>query len=287
MSSHSLWRNTATFNLPYQTANGTSMPMSFFVYPADEAKARVDFSVLPDVMTYYASILGEYPFLREKYGVAEFRQQSFREHQTVPSLGAAFITGDHKNDQVLAHELAHQWFGNALSVSNWSHVWLNEGFATYSALLWMEHSKGKAAYDASIAARMKLQFPWAVYIRDSTDVGHMFGAVTFQKGALVLHMLRHVMGDSAFFRSLKAYVAENKYHNVATADWQRVCERESHQSLDRFFQQWVYGTGMPSYKLEWTQRRSGNGFAAVDLTVTQEQDSTLFAMPIDIALRTA
>ena len=117
----------ASFNLPAHTSSGDSLPMMFFVFPEDETKARQDFSVLPNIMAHHIARFGDYPFAKEKYGVAEFPIQSFREHQTIPSYGPRYITGDHRNDWILAHELAHQWFGDALSVRNWSDAWLNEG----------------------------------------------------------------------------------------------------------------------------------------------------------------
>jgi aminopeptidase N len=274
-----------TFALSSRTALGASLPMQFFVFPEDEAKARIDFSVLPQILAHHTARLGDYPFLREKYGVAEFPVESFREHQTIASYGPRFITGDHRNDWILAHELAHQWFGDALTVRNWSDVWLNEGFATYAAFLWLESARGKAAYDSVVAARMKLDFPGSVYITDSTDVDHMFGPVTFFKGALVLHMLRHVMGDSLFFRSLRRYVTENRYKNVTTAAFQAVCERTLNRSLDWFFKEWVFGTGAPAYTLKWTQRRAARGFD-VDVTLDQTQEGAVFTMPVDLLLHT-
>ena len=113
----------------------------------------------------------------------------------------------------------------------------------------------------------------------------MFDRVTFSKGALVLHMLRHVLGDARFFRAIRTYVAQNRYGNVSTAAFEKAFEHEFHGSLDWFFKQWVRGTGAPAYESAWTQRRSGRGFV-VDLTLRQIQDGALFTMPIDVAFTT-
>jgi len=274
------------FSLDALTASGEGMPMHFFVFPEDEARARTDFSILPQLLAYHTARLGDYPFIHEGYGIAEFPIESFREHQTIPSYGPRFITGDHRNDWILAHELAHQWFGDALTVRNWSDVWLNEGFATYTAFLWLERARGRAAYDSVVSVRMKMDFPGSVFIADSTDVDHMFGPVTFFKGALVLHMLRHVMGDTLFFRALRTYVAENLYKNVATATFQAVCERVFERPLDWFFKEWIYGAGAPAYELKWTQRRAAGGFD-VDVLISQVQGGAVFTMPVDVALHTA
>jgi aminopeptidase N len=280
----------ATFSLEYREPSGKRMPLQFFVFPEDEAKARVDFSVLPEMLAHHTARFGDYPFWREKYGVAEFPIESFREHQTVPSYGPRFITGDHRNDWILAHELAHQWFGDAVTVQNWSDAWLNEGFATYAAFLWIERAHGKAAYDSVIATKMKLDYPGTVFLADSSDVDHMFERETFFKGALVLHMLRHVLGDTLFFRAVRSYVAENLHKNVTTTTLQLVCERMAHQPLGWFFTEWIYRTGAPAYRLTWTMQRRRVGTDrrfVVDLTVKQIQDGQTFAMPLDIALRTA
>lgn len=268
----------------YYRHDGDSLPLTFFVYPQDERKAREDFSVLPDIMASHVAVFGPYPFLREKYGVAEFATHSYREHQTIPSYAAMMITGDHQYDATLAHELAHQWFGNSLSVLNWSDVWLNEGFSTYATALWQEHRGGASAYRARMAALDRSDFTGPVYIADSTNVDTMFTGTTFAKGAWVLHMLRHVMGDAAFFRALKSYTARHAYQNVQTSDWQRECERAAGRPLGWFFRQWVYGDSRPGYAVGWSTRKPPGGTRLV-LTVRQTQAETpVFDMPLDVRI---
>jgi len=267
----------------YRAANGTIMPLVFYVFPADEEKARRDFSVLPDMMRSHVSHFGEYPFLREKYGIAEFTTHSFREHQTLPSYSQMLITGDHKNDAILAHELAHQWFGNSISVRDWRHVWLNEGFATYAAMLWQERSGGPASYRAALqkADGDNLQGP--VFIADQTDSKALFRAATFYKGAWVLHMLRRVMTDERFFTALRAYVSEYSYRNVTTDDFQAVCERHYGKSLEWFFQEWIYGVSRPTYEVSWTSGVDNE----LSLVIRQVQsDAPAFAMPIEVLIGT-
>lgn len=279
-----------TFTTYYHPAAGDSMPMTFYVYPQDLSKARRDFSVLPELMRSHVSFFGEYPFLREKYGIAEFARPSYREHQTLPSYGAALITGDHRNDAVLAHELAHQWFGDYVSVRSWSDVWLNEGFATYAAALWQERWGGPPAYRAAMAAADRADFSGSLYIPDSTDIAAMFTTTTFEKASWVLHMLRHVLGDAAFFGALRDYLREYGGGNATTADFERVCERRYGRSLAWFFREWVYGTSRPIYAVDWASApTSGGAGAAQALRITIQQlqrDAPPFTMPIDVTVHT-
>jgi aminopeptidase N len=272
--------NYDTFTLYAPLTRGDSLPLSFFVYPRDLSKARTDFSVLPEIMPVYERLFGPYPFAREKYGVAEFPIGSFREHQTLPSYGSSFITGDHRNDWILAHELAHQWFGNSLSVASWSDAWLNEGLATYAAALWREASGGKRAYAATMGKFRKGDLHGSLYVPDSLDVKDMFSDVTFQKGAWVLHMLRHVMGDSAFFSGLRKYVAQHSYRNVTTNEFRQAMETAAGEDLKWFFEEWVYGAALPQYELR--QERQGS---AMSQRVSIRQIQTLgpaFRMPLDL-----
>jgi len=275
--------NYESFVRFYRDSAADSMPVTFYVYPEDRAKAERDFAGLIDMLESHVATFGPYPFRREKYGVAEFPIRSFREHQTLPSYGASLITGDRKNDWILAHELAHQWFGNLLTVASWSHIWLNEGFATYAFALWQERRGGDSAYRAAMRGLYQPEFEGSLYVGDSMDVSHFFGPTTFSKGAWVLHMLRHVMGDASFFHALRAYVRDFSYGNVVTEDFQRVCEREYGRPLGWFFKEWVYGTGQPAYRLDWASAAQGGDNVTL-VTVAQSSSAGSFTMPLDLRI---
>jgi aminopeptidase N len=275
--------NYQTFVRFYHDSAADSMPITFYVYPEDRAKAERDFAGLGDMLESHVATFGPYPFRREKYGVAEFPIPSFREHQTLPSYGAPLLTGDRRNDWILAHELAHQWFGNLLTVANWSHIWLNEGFATYGFALWQERRGGDSAYRAAMHGLYQPAFEGSLYVPDSMDVSHFFGPTTFSKGAWVLHMLRHVMGDSTFFHALRAYVRDFSYRTVVTEDFQRVCEREYGGSLGWFFKEWVYGTSQPALSLVWESAVQG-GDSVTLVTIVQTSGAGLFTMPLDLRI---
>jgi aminopeptidase N len=278
--------NYAMFRLPYQYGSSEAMPMAFYVYPEDLEKAKKQFAILPEMMKHHVTEFGDYPFVKEKYGVAEFAKASFREHQTLPSLASNFITGGHENDWILAHELAHQWFGNCVSVENWSHIWLNEGFANYAYALWKENTEGEIAYRKVMREWDKNEFAGSLFISDPTKKENLFSETTFQKGAWVLHMLRHVMGDQKFFAALKSYVKTYAYRSANTEDFEAVCEKGFGQSLDWFFKEWVYGIDRPAYQYRWRGQPIGNqSLVTVEIAQTQTNPG-VFEMPIDVAIDT-
>jgi aminopeptidase N len=261
-----------------------NMPMIFYVFPEDMKKAEKDFSVLPEIIKSHVKYFGEYPFIKEKYGVAEFTTESYREHQTVPSLGKKYITGEDKYERILAHELAHQWFGNSLSVKSWADVWLNEGFATYAFALWMESNKGKDAYFKTINGFNKKDFPGTVLVRDTINTDSMFNTTTFLKGALILHMLRHVMGDQLFFSSIKKYIQKYSGKNVSTADFIKVCETNYGRPLKWFFSEWLYTSSRPQFDLRYTYRQTETACIVNVHLIQLQKNGTIFKMPVDIQI---
>ena len=271
------------FSLPYSDKSGRILPLDFYLFAQDIESARRDFSVVPKILSSYEDLLGPYPFPGEKYGIAEFSRNSFREHQTLPSLGRKFITGRNENWWIIAHEIAHQWFGNAVSVESWSDVWLNESFAQYSVALWQEREEGAVAYHAFMKKLWANSFAGSVYVADPRAINKMFGDTTFGKGTWALHMLRHVMGDANFLAALKTYISERRYGHATTATWQAICERYFGKPLNWFFKEWIYETGQPVYRIEWT-RRSADQSAGYLLTLTQTQEGTIFKMPIDLSI---
>jgi aminopeptidase N len=278
--------NYTAFTLQYQYSGSETMPMTFYVYPEDLEKAQKQFAVLLDMMKHHVAAFGEYPFVKEKYGVAEFAENSFREHQTLPSFAAHLITGGHESDWILAHELAHQWFGDSITVKSWSHVWLNEGFATYAYALWKESVGGKGEYTALMRSWDKNEFVGSVFIKNNASTNDLFTDTTFKKGAWVLHMLRHVMGDEKFFTALKAYVKTYAYKSASTDDFKAVCEKHYGRSLDWFFKEWVYGINRPEYEYKWRAIQNGKR-SIVKLTINQAQkNADTFEMPIDVIIKT-
>lgn len=275
------------FDDEYRSVTGTPVPLHYFVFPADLAKARVEFAIIPSVLGVYETLFGPYPFQGEQYGITEMMLSSFREHQTVPALGKSFIEAPSASTEtedvstVIAHDLAHQWFGNSLTLRSWSDIWLNESFSNYAVALWHERRDGAADYHTFMRELDTHDFTGSPYVQDPHDFMAMFGSTTFNKGAWVLHMLRHVMGDAGFFAALRDYTAANRYGHVDTATWMSACERQYGKPLDWFFKEWVYGEGRPDIKMVWNQEGG-----ALVLKVVQTQQGQVFTMPVDVEIET-
>ncbi|MFZ0391694.1 MAG: M1 family metallopeptidase, partial [Calditrichia bacterium] len=275
--------NFSQFQDWYISTGGDSMPVDFYVYPEHLNAAIEDFNVTVPMMNFFATVFGEYPFLQEKYGLVEFPWGGAMEHQTITSYGSGLITGNHYYDYINVHELAHQWFGDAITMRSWSHIWLNEGFASYAEALWQEHLAGASAYQAYMAQLDPGSFTGSVYVADTTDINALFGQTVYYKGAWVLHMLRGVLGDADFFNALQTYANSPalQYGTAVTEDFRQICETVSGYDLSWFFDQWIYREGRPHYVFNWEV--SGNQ-APFTTTLTLHQLGGLYKMPLQIRL---
>jgi aminopeptidase N len=198
--------NYEQFSDWYAYSDTDSMEIAYYVYPEHLNAAKEDFSITVEMMEFYASVFGEYPFIEEKYGMAVFPWHGGMEHQTITSYGASLVWGTHRYDFINAHELAHQWFGDCITMRHWSHIWLNEGFASYAEALWYEHIDGKEAYHTYVNRWDQVPLNSPLFVTDSLNGNALFSRTVYDKGGWVLHMLRGVLGDSLFFESLKSYV---------------------------------------------------------------------------------
>ena len=273
--------NYASFTDWYVTATNDSMPVEYYVYPEHLSNAREDLNITVEMISCFSGLFGEYPFLKEKYGMVIFPWGGAMEHQTITSYGAGLITGNHFFDFINAHELAHQWFGDCITMRSWSHIWLNEGFASYAEALWEEYLGGKDAYLAYMRTQERPNFAGSLFVADTTDINALFSSTVYDKGSWVLHMLRGVMGDSLFLASLKTYATHPNftYSNALTEDFRDICETVSGQDLNWFFEEWVYRPGKPDYKVIW--QTIGSGPYRIKAKIVQN-NSELYIMPLEI-----
>jgi len=259
---------------------GPVMPVQHWVYPEKEAAARTDLDVTVPMLTFFSGLWGEYPFVDEKYGHALFPFGGGMEHQTCTSYGAALIRGDHRYDWIVAHELAHQWWGDSVGPAEWPEIWLNEGFATYGEALWRESVAGPAGLRAWMSSLDSRPFCGTVYDPEAAGC-NLFGQTVYDKGAWVLHMLRRVVGDVAFFQGLREYFIAFKDSSASTTDLRLVMETDSGQDLGSFFSRWVFQPGEPHYRFGWLAAPTPGGWVT-HVRIEQAQAGGLFSMPIEL-----
>ncbi len=270
-----------TYSDYYVYAPEDSMEIQFYVFPDHYDDVQVNYAKTKDMIAAFASMFGEYPFIEEKYGHAEFTWGGGMEHQTITSLGGW-------GESLIAHELAHMWWGDMITCEDFHHIWINEGFATYCEALWSEHEYGLAAYQQDMEYA-KYFGPGTIYVPDTSDFYRIFhSGLSYNKGSWVLHMLRHVVGDGTFFDILQAYYSDPslQYGNATTEEFQAVCEAVSGLDLGDFFHQWIYEEYYPIYSYSWTWEETG-GLYEIDLSIEQLQTSTVFKMPIDVTVTTS
>ena len=269
-----------TYSDWYVNAQSDSMEVQFYVFPDHLSTAKSVNAKTVSMIRAYAELFGEYPFLDEKYGHAEFLWGGGMEHQTITSLGGY-------SESLIAHELAHQWWGDMVTCADFHHIWLNEGFATYTEALWWEYSQGADAlhYDMSFNTYFGDE---TVYVENPLTDDIFYYPTTYQKSAWVLHMLRHVVGDDAFFQILHSYYTDYKFSTATTEQFRNVCERVSGKDLGTFFDQWIYKSGAPNYQWLWQKQAVDGGGWRVSGFVKQVQTfGPVFQMPIDLTIKTA
>ncbi len=255
-----------------------------YVYPETLQSTKNATAVTPSIIDLYGSLFEMYPFADEKYGHAEFGWGGGMEHTTMTFMGGW-------NRSLIAHELAHQWFGNKVTCGSWEDIWLNEGFATYLDALVIENFDGENTFKSWRTSRVNhitSQPSGSTFVSDTTSVNRIFdGRLSYNKGAMILHMLRYKLGDTDFFQSIKNYLADPKltYGYARTIDLQKHFEAVSGKDLTEFFKDWFYGEGYPTYEVTWYQNPTSK---EVQFTVNQTQSHnsvSFFEMPLPITVR--
>jgi len=273
--------NYMEFSDWFHYSENDSMEILNYVLPENFSAAKEHLSKTVDMLQIFSKLFGLYPFIKEKYGHADFGRGGAMEHQTMTSTTTY-------NENTIAHELAHQWFGDMITCRTWSDLWLNEGFAQYATALYLENKYGKPAYQEYIKNQMNnaRHAVGSLYVIDTSDVRNLFNVNrVYAKGASVLHMLRYVLGDSIFFKSIYNYANDNsyKYGTASTYDFQNVCESTSGMDLKYFFDQWVFGEGYPRYSFKWELSNANHQYL-INLNLSQVGDYSnppFFIMPIE------
>jgi aminopeptidase N len=272
-----------TFSDQYISQNGKdTLPLLYYVFHKDLENAKKDFEDHPKYLDFFAKTFGEYPFIKEKYGVAEFLwQYGAMEHQTLTGVGSNFVTGKKYFNDVYVHELSHHWWGDAVSPATWKDIWLNEGFATYSEVLWSEHLGGSKALQAAMLSKFKDDFVGKLY----NPKDNLFGPTVYDKGAWVLHMLRRETGDTLFFKILRTWFETYKFKNASTDDFKKICQTIAGKDFTRFFDQWVYkGEGQIELKYSWSVESAPEGFKLKIHTEQTQKEYGTYVFPLEFRI---
>ena len=267
--------NYSAFSNYLELDDGSQLEILNYVYPEYLGTAQNLSAETLEIMRFFNDIIGEYPFADEKYGHAQFGWGGGMEHQTMSFM-------HNLNFGLVAHEMAHQWFGDCITLGSWHDIWLNEGFATYMTGLTYENLLDGIYWDnwkRQQATSITAIADGSVYVEDTTSVSQLFSSrLSYAKGGYLLHMLRWELGDDAFFTALQNYYNDPavKYEYASQQEWVSHLEAAGDTSLTEFFNDWYYGEGYPSYQINYYTDYSDNGNEKMTITQTTSDESVDF-----------
>lgn len=254
-----------------------------YIFPEDSATVVAQTPNVIESIQLYSNLFIDYPYADEKYGHAQFGWGGGMEHQTMSFMGGF-------THSLMAHELAHQWFGDMVTCGSWHDIWLNEGFATYLTGLTYENMPGTpwwGIWKEQTSSHVMQETYGSVYCDDTTSVNRIFSSrLSYSKGAYVLHMLRWVCGDSAFFAGIHNYLLDPNltFGYAHTSDLKSHLETASGLNLTEFFSDWYYGQGYPTYNVT-TYQSSADSISILLNQTTSNSSVSFFEMPVPIRLK--
>ena len=263
------------------------LDFTWMVYPSHVDEAQLCFSRVGQMFDCFTGYWGDYPF--ETYSMGEagiYGGLGAMEHQTCSTIGHAIVAGGLAYESVIAHELSHMWWGDALTPVDFRHVWLNEGWATYAEALYYQHLAGGdwQAFLEYLDAIQQYYLSWDIEYLPIYDppLSQLFNVSQYEKGASVIHMLRYLLGDAQFEAAQLQWYEDFAYGTVDTWDYQTVMEEASGLDLEWFFEQWIFSGGYPEYEV-LTEFSDGPDSCTVHLSVNQShQVLDAFAMPVPL-----
>lgn len=262
------------------------IPVSSWVFPQNRKEGFIDYAVGTQPIEFYSKLIG--PFSYEKLAHVQSKTKwGGIENASCIFYAENSVTGKNEDEYLIAHETAHQWFGDAVTEQNWNHIWLSEGFATYLAHVYMRNVNGNEVFRKALESDRKQVILYAKHhfapIIDTTvtDYNKLLNTNSYQKASWFLHMLNEEIGDSLFFNSLRLYYSTFRDSTALTNDFQKVVEKISDRNLGTFFHEWLYQPGFPQLKINWKQTNAGN----FTLKVEQVQNNFLFHFPLEIEFK--
>ncbi len=262
-----------------------NIPVEAWVYPENREDGFHDYAPAVEILSFFNSLIGPYSYKKlanvqskTRFGGMENASNIFYYENSVTGKGGV--------DELIAHEIAHQWFGNSASEKDWHHVWLSEGFATYFTKIYIENFKGTEAMRTSLQKDRKTVIdyfnkkPVPIVNTKIENLMNLLNANSYQKGGWVLHMLRHKLGDKDFKKGIRSYYLKYQNSNALTEDLVNEMEAAGNIQLDDFFNQWVFTAGQPDLKVVWSYKKMDK---SVELSIEQLQES-LFTFPLDIEM---
>jgi aminopeptidase N len=274
------------------------IPLEYYVYKSNAKYAKLSFEKTPDIMKFFSEKIGyKYPYDKYAQTIVEDFVYGGMENITATTLTSSTIHDerahlDVSSDGLVAHEMAHQWWGDLLTCRSWEHAWLNEGFATYFTALYFEYAKGKDEFQFNVynmqrSARFadmtdKKPTVWNRYF-DPTDV---FGPHIYQRGGAILNMLRFVLGDELFWKAINYYAHKYAFQNVETNDFKIAIEEATGYNLKWFFDQWLYKAGYPIFEVKYSYDDSKK-LLKLEVEQIQPGDSLtpeVFKTPVDVEI---
>ncbi|MDX2431767.1 MAG: M1 family metallopeptidase [Bacteroides sp.] len=264
--------------------SASGLPVSSWVYPQNRDEGFSDYSVALGPIDFFEKYIAPFPFTKLANVQSKTRYGGM-ENATCIFYNERTVTGQRDKEPLFAHEIAHQWYGDAVSELDWHHIWISEGFATYLTDLYIENTHGREAFLAAMLdeKRQVLEFAkqkLAPIVDTTLPVSvKLLNKNSYEKAGWVLHMLRHELGDELFQCCVRTFYNDFKYDNALTEDFLAVVEYLSGRDFKDFFQQWFHTAGHPVLYAPWKYRRG-----QIQLTIQQQQDHHLFHFPLELRI---
>lgn len=262
------------------------IPVESWVYPQNRDEGFFDYAFATKILDFFISHIGPYSY--EKLANVQSKTTfGGLENASAIFYAEDYVTGKNEHETLIAHEVAHQWFGNSATEKEWHHLWLSEGFATYFALLYNEFTYGiEKRQEEMIKDRDEViaffkKDPMPVINPAITDPMDLLNVNNYQKGSWILHMLRIEVGDQNFWNGIRAYYQQFRNGNALTEDFQQIMEQEAGKDLDLFFRQWLYKAGHPVLEGDWKYDEITK---SLKISLKQAQKGSLFSFPLEIGI---